>query len=87
MYCENEPDFKKYNSVEDCINEFWDNCTFIDVIIGSLFSITTKSRKTLKLLNEFIKENHYENNYNIWWQSGECKLKMTLDELLEKYLK
>lgn len=52
---------------------------FEDVIISSILSIETKSPRILSLLNEFIKENHY--HYEIWHRG--CKLKMTLDELLE----
>ena len=84
-----------YNlSVEDYINDVYNKCKndseeIEEVIIGSMLGIKTQSTKTLKLLNEFLKENHYENNYTIWRESDGSAdiMHMTLDELLDKYSK
>ena len=84
-----------YNlSVEDYINDVYNKCKndseeIEEVIIGSMLGIKTQSTKTLKLLNEFLKENHYENNYTIWREShgSTDRMHMTLDELLDKYSK
>ena len=84
-----------YNlSVEDYINDVYNKCKndseeIEEVIIGSMLGIKTQSTETLKLLNEFLKENHYENNYIIWHEKHESadRMHMTLDELLDKYSK
>ena len=50
--------------------------------ISCILGLTTKSEKTLKKLFEFIKENHYENNYIIADDWGNW-LYMDLKKLLE----
>ena len=71
-------------SIEDD-DDFYAYLPFLE----DFLSITTKSRKTLTLLNDFIKKNHYENNYRIY--DVDNKIKITLDillgDLLEKLLK
>jgi len=52
-------------------DEWWLNCYIY---------ILTKSKKVLKNLNEFIKENNYEHNYQL--RDNYDKLYMNLDELL-----
>jgi hypothetical protein len=37
----------------------------ISIMLGCYVYITTKSEKVLKKVYEFIKENHYENNYKL----------------------
>lgn len=87
-------EFIKYSPVCKGINEH--NANFEDAVIYyfddlkapwlfvNLF-ISTKSAKLLKSLNEFIKEHHYENNYELRCKYG--KLRMDIDELIEKYKK
>ena len=82
---------KDGQSIEDYIEEVY-NAGWRDGI-GLLLSIRTKSVKTLKLLKDFIKRNHYESknhwesNYAIWQDSSEISMSITLGELLEKYSK
>ena len=54
------------------------------IYYSCLYSILTRSEKTLKKLNEWIKENHYESNYRLGDNWGN-KLRMSLDELFELY--
>lgn len=51
-------------------------------LISCVLGITTKSEKTLRKLSEFIKENHYENNYRLTDDWGN-KLCMDLDGLFK----
>lgn len=51
---------------------------------SSLYSISTRSKKTLKKLNEWVKDNHYESNYILFDIYGDG-LGTSLDELFELY--
>ena len=53
-----------------------------DIIISCRSYIETKSAKTLKLLNEWIKENNYYNNYYLRDNWGN-RMGMDIDSLLE----
>lgn len=72
-------------SIEDYIGGVYDD-GWRDGI-GIALSIRTKSMKMLKLLNDFIKRNHWESNYAIWKKGSDFSLPITLDELLEEYSK
>lgn len=54
--------------------------------IFGIISIQTKSKKILSSLNEFLKENHWENNYRIWGshRGSAYKMHLDLDDLLER---
>lgn len=90
ILCETN-NWKDGQSIEDYIegvyNDGWRDA------IGIALSIRTKSMKILKLLNDFIKRNHYESknhwesNYAIWKKGRVLSLPIKLDELLEKYSK
>ena len=54
------------------------------IFYSCLYSIFTRAEKTLKQLNEWIKENHYESNYRLRDNWGN-KFRMSLDELIELY--
>ena len=75
-------------SIENFINNEFTKHNHSHILLGCVLGIETKSRKTLQLLNEFVKRNHY-NKYAIWHSYRGCgyKLRMTLDELLNEYPK
>jgi len=83
--------FVNKQTIEEQINEIYDmeNFPYKNRFVGVFLSIHTKSPKILKLLNEFIKNNHYDGKYEIWRCNYKLhgEMPMTLDELLEKYSK
>ena len=82
---------KQFENFGDWINRCFDELDKLDkndydtedtisntlFVFSNFLSIDTNSRGILKLLNDFIKRNHYENNYCIHG------LDITIDELLE----
>ena len=54
----------------------------IDFILDTMVYFKTQSEKTLRLLNDWIKENNYTNNYTIRDNKGN-RMGMDLDELFE----
>jgi len=90
IFCEAK-NWKDGQSIEDYIEGVYDD-GWRDGI-GILLSIKTKSMKILKLLNDFIKRNHYESknhwesNYAIWKKGRDLSLPITLDELLNEQSK
>lgn len=73
---------KKFGSLKNVI-EFSSSTDSLWLYLNAIF-ISTRSRKTLCKLNEWIKENHYESNYCLWDNWGN-RMHMDLDELLKDY--
>ncbi len=70
---------KRFESVDEMVDEL--NLT--SCVVYELQSLQTNSKKILELLNEFIKENHYEKYYKL--RDKDCnKIYMSLDELLKQ---
>ena len=87
LSCKNE--FTKYLSTERRFNK--QNLSFADLVeyysddlclVSICFCITTRSEKTLRKLNDWIKDNHYESNYELRDLWGN-RMKMNLEKLFE----
>ena len=52
-----------WSSFNDFVEYVYKNRKEPSHYISHILSLTTQSEKTLRNLSEFIKENHYENNY------------------------
>ena len=87
LSCKNE--FRKYLYYEGKINK--DNLSVADLVerysdnlllISICFCVITRSEKTLRKLNDWIKDNHYESNYEVCDNWGN-NMKMNLDKLFE----
>ena len=87
----NQKEFIKYTPLVEILKE--GNKTFNGFVeemdnkeqffmIGGLFHLHTKSEKVLRKLNEFMKEHHYEHNYQIRDNWGN-KLRVSFDELFK----
>lgn len=70
---------KKYGTVEDYIEYCCSKDNFVSVAVAHC--MTTRSIKTLNKLNDWLKDNHYESNYELRDNWGN-ELGMGLDELL-----
>lgn len=69
---------REFKTIDELVEELnFCSCSY------KFTSIETKSKKILKLVNEFIKENHYEKNYQLRDKWSD-KLYMSLDELLKR---
>ena len=70
------------DAYNNCINVSM-NCPIITICP----QLSTKSKKILIELNNWIKENHYENNYMLFktWGMGLEYLNMNIDQLFEWY--
>ena len=78
-YLYTERKFNKRNLTFADLVEFYSD----DLIFVSLcFCIKTRSEKTLRQLNDWIKDNHYESNYEVRDNWGN-RMKMNLDKLFE----
>jgi hypothetical protein len=75
---------KRHQNYTDFVNEIYES-GFPD-IISCYIIMETKSEKTLRLLNDWIKENHYEGHYTLRdnWAN---KFRMDLDGLLKWWSK
>lgn len=82
----------KSNSLERLIEKFGSLKNWVDFCFNNsdadfwvavyAICLTTRSRKTLSKLNEWIKENHYESKYYLRNKNG-SRMGMDLDELFE----
>ena len=81
---------KKNKSYEEFVNSLFapkqiDTDSILDdalLLLSCIFHITTKSEKVLRKLNEYVRESHYENNYQLRDNWGN-KLYMSFDELFK----
>lgn len=80
-----EPYIPQFDFVKEfkTIDELVEELNLCSCICYELTSIQTKSKEILKLVNEFIKKNHYEKNYQLRDKWSD-KLYMSLDELLKR---
>ena len=75
---------KKFGSLKNWVDFCFNNSDADFWVAVYAIYLTTRSRKTLSKLNEWIKENHYESKYYLRNKNGN-RMGMDLDELFEWY--
>lgn len=74
-----------FNNIIEIIDLSYAGSTRLDeynrACLSGCLHLTTRSKKTLSKLNDWIKDNHYKSNY-VLKDNGNNKLRMKLDKLL-----